>query len=92
VVGGLLLAGLVAVAGALLLRLPPVQAWFIGTATAAISVVGDLLESMLKRSVGVKDSSQLIPGHGGVLDRLDSVTAALPLFALGLTWLGVPMA
>ena len=88
-IGGMAASAIVAVLGGRWFHLP--LATFVPLCLAAVSfsIVGDLTESLLKRFAGVKDSGTLFPGHGGVMDRMDSVTGAVPVLFFGLTLLGV---
>jgi phosphatidate cytidylyltransferase len=89
VMGGAVASALVAVAGSGWFGIPLLRFVSLCLAVVAFSIVGDLTESLLKRFAGVKDSGSLFPGHGGVMDRIDSVTGAAPILFFGLVALGV---
>lgn len=89
VVGGVVLVALVALVADHWLPVAALPFVLLSIGVALLSVVGDLSESLFKRQAGLKDSGSLFPGHGGVLDRVDSLTAAAPLFWLGLHAMGV---
>jgi phosphatidate cytidylyltransferase len=89
VVGGMVLSTLVALAGSRWFQVPLVAFLPLCLTAVAFSIVGDLTESLLKRSAGMKDSGSVFPGHGGIMDRIDSLTGAAPVLVLGLSLLGV---
>ncbi|SDB06772.1 phosphatidate cytidylyltransferase [Pseudidiomarina indica] len=89
-IGGLALAGVVLMVLFQWVKIPAEQFngyYMTGLFTVIASVFGDLNESMFKRCAGIKDSGNILPGHGGILDRIDSLTAALPVFTLCYLWL-----
>ncbi len=89
VIGGIVLAAIVAFAGAMYFQQYRLGFVSLCIAVSAISIVGDLIVSIFKRHAGLKDSGEIFPGHGGMLDRIDSICSAAPVFVLGLSWQGL---
>jgi phosphatidate cytidylyltransferase len=89
VLGGFVAAALLAAVGVWWFRVDAPRFLSLCLIVVVASIIGDLTESLFKRHAGLKDSGWLLPGHGGLLDRVDSVTAAAPVFLIGLERLGL---
>lgn len=92
VLGGLAVCVMVGIGFSITSKLDAVAATsllLLALVTGMVSVLGDLFESMFKRERGIKDSGRILPGHGGILDRIDSLTAAAPIFLLGHYWIQI---
>jgi len=89
VLGGIAGGAILAICGSVWFAVPAFAFVPLCLAVVGFSIIGDLTESLLKRFAGLKDSGTLFPGHGGVMDRIDSVTGAAPVLLFGLTVMGV---
>jgi phosphatidate cytidylyltransferase len=89
VLGGFVAAALMAAVGVWWFKVDAPRFLALCIVVVVASIIGDLTESLFKRHAGLKDSGRLLPGHGGLLDRVDSVTAAAPVFLIGLERLGL---
>jgi len=92
VYGAILSAVLMSIIGAIIYEfnfISFIELLLLTVLVVVFSIIGDLSESLYKRQLKIKDSGQILPGHGGILDRVDSLTAAMPVYMLGINYMGL---